>query len=310
MRASVIICTYNRARRLPKTLAALTEMAAPPGLEWELLLVDNNSTDDTKAVCERFCDRLPLRYLMERKQGKSHALNCGIEHALSDLMLFTDDDASVDPRWMAEYLAAAEARPEAGFLGGRIIPEWEDEPPRWLKENSEFLSSLSIHYDRGPDLTEIRDRRKPFFGANLALRKSALRQAGSSFRPEFGIVGNRRIGGEEQMVMFELVEAGFFGLYVPTAIVRHRNIRERMTESYLRKISSSYGRLEVKCGEIPLERLWLGAPRYLWRQLVADTISYLITRPFGPAKRWLDHEIRAAMAWGSIQEFWEGRKAA
>src|SRR5262249_21230021 len=117
-RVSVIICTWNRARLLDMTLEHFARLRVPAGVEWELVVVNNNSTDDTDAVLQRHEGRLPLRRLFEPRPGKSFAANLALAEARSDLILWTDDDVHVDPDWLAEYVAAARAWPDASFFGG------------------------------------------------------------------------------------------------------------------------------------------------------------------------------------------------
>jgi glycosyltransferase involved in cell wall biosynthesis len=299
---SVIICTYNRAKALEKTLSSFHALRPPPDVVWELLIVNNNSTDDTARVCAEAARALPIRSIEEARQGKSHALNTGIAEARGELLLFTDDDVDVDASWLDEYVKAARNNPEVNFFGGRICVAWEAEPPAWLKDNAEMLSGITIYYDRARLPSPVTSREKPFYGANIAFRKSVFAR-GVRFRTEFGIVGKNRIGGEEQMLIYDLLENGCKGLYVPSAVIHHRCAKSRMSESYLRHWYASFGKLEVKCNEIPLAaNQWFKVPRYLWKQLILNAMMYLFTRPFAKSKRWLSHEIKAAMAWGAILE--------
>src|SRR5689334_7868892 len=125
MDVTVAICTWNRARLLDSTLAQFCKLRIPDGLTWELLVVDNNSTDDTRAVIEKYSGRLPVRRLLEAEQGASPARNRAIAEAAADLLLFTDGDVLVDEGWLAAYVEAAERWPNAGFFGGLITPWFE-----------------------------------------------------------------------------------------------------------------------------------------------------------------------------------------
>src|SRR5688500_504515 len=102
MDASVLICTYNRARLLEATLASLAAMRVPPDLHWDVIVVDNNSTDGTRAVIESHVHAFPvaLRYVFEPRQGKSHALNSGAAASAAEVIAFTDDDVRIDPDWL------------------------------------------------------------------------------------------------------------------------------------------------------------------------------------------------------------------
>ncbi len=101
MNITVILCTYNRAETLSKALQSVAFSELPKSLEWEVLVVDNNSRDQTHDVVEGFCRQYPgrFRYLFEPQQGKSHALNSGIREARGDVLAFMDDDVTVEPAW-------------------------------------------------------------------------------------------------------------------------------------------------------------------------------------------------------------------
>src|SRR5580704_12017464 len=133
MRMSVIICTWNRAELLYHTLNSLAKSALPNDTEWELIIVDNNSTDETAGVCQEFLRQNPqrYRYMVEKRQGKSFALNTGIDNARGRILSFTDDDVIVDPAWLAETVRMFDSSPCIG-VGGRIVPLWNSKKPAWL----------------------------------------------------------------------------------------------------------------------------------------------------------------------------------
>src|ERR1700676_1787445 len=108
MRITVAICTWNRAKLLDQTLTQMRELRIPVGVEWELLVVNNNCTDDTDAVLGRHAAHLPLQRLFQPRQGKSYAANLAVERSRGALIVWTDDDVLVDPNWLAEYVKAAE----------------------------------------------------------------------------------------------------------------------------------------------------------------------------------------------------------
>ena len=111
MDISVIICTYNRAESLPKTFQTLAAMDVPPGLSWELIVVNNNSSDSTEAVVAGFQAKaqFPVKYLFQGRQGKSHALNAGIQAAEGEFVAFTDDDCIVHKHWLKSLKRSLEA---------------------------------------------------------------------------------------------------------------------------------------------------------------------------------------------------------
>lgn len=108
MNITVILCTYNRCESLAKALESAAALRLPESVEWEVLVVDNNSTDQTREVVEAFCRRHTgrFRYLFERQQGKSYALNAGIREAGGNVLAFTDEDVTVEPPWLKNLTAA------------------------------------------------------------------------------------------------------------------------------------------------------------------------------------------------------------
>jgi glycosyltransferase involved in cell wall biosynthesis len=132
MDITVILCTFNRCATLAKALSSVAASALPESVQWEVLVVDNNSTDRTRAVVEEICSRHPgrFRYLFEARQGKSYALNTAVQTALGDLLAFVDDDVTVEPTWLHKLSAALQDSKWAG-VGGRILPEEAFSPPHW-----------------------------------------------------------------------------------------------------------------------------------------------------------------------------------
>ena len=129
MELSIAICTWNRAELLDRTLDTFEKLELPAGLDWELLVVNNGSSDDTDEVIARRGRHLPLRRLCEPRPGLSHARNLAATEARGELVVWTDDDVSVDPHWAAAYWSAARRYPEASFFGGTIDPWFESDPP-------------------------------------------------------------------------------------------------------------------------------------------------------------------------------------
>ncbi len=307
MDVSVIICTYNRCENLRRTLAAFRTQTLPPGVSWELLVVDNGSTDVTDAVCREFAGQLPVRHLLEPKLGKSHALNRSLIEARGDVLLFTDDDVTVSETWIRECWDAGMRHPHAAFWGGRVIPDWEVTPTKWLRDYSRTpaLMGPMVHLDYG-DVEGPPDPRWPtlFFGANLVIRRAALDQARLTFRTDLGPRGREYSTHEDMVLLHQLQELGHAGVYVPAAVVHHRNAAMKMTERHVRAWHKGRGRSEVRLGHWPVHgRSVFGAPLELWSGFVRAAVAYGVTRFIRPAPTWLDHEARMARRWGAICEF-------
>jgi glycosyltransferase involved in cell wall biosynthesis len=215
---SVIMATWNNARRLRITLEAL-RCAAPEGLRWELVLVANNCTDDTALAARSFHDRLPLVYIEEPRQGLSHARNAGLRSARGRLIVFTDDDITPCRDWTDVYWRAYCERREGYYFGGRLIPQFESGPPP--PELMAFASLPITGLDWGNEPRLLREEEK-FLGANWSCPAEALRRAGG-FDTRLGLdasLGRRRVG-EEWDVMDRLRAIGVMPWYLPTAVVTH-----------------------------------------------------------------------------------------
>jgi glycosyltransferase involved in cell wall biosynthesis len=313
MDLSVIICTYNRCDSLALTLETFRHLKIPQEVTWEVIVVDNNSTDSTKSVCKQFESSLPLRYLFEGRQGKSNALETGIASAKSDLLVFTDDDVDVAPDWLAQVWQASLRHAKAVIFGGKVVPRWERPAPKWIVEgNPTTLRGVIVSHDRGDDdwqssdsqerLTEL--KKYPFIGANLAFRRRAIEQSGVKFHKDLGPRANEEVRGEETLLQQELLSKGYTAVYAAAALVYHRNPVSRMTRSYMRKWYEGEGRAAVRLGDEPaLKPMWFGAPRYLWRQWALCALNFVIARMFQPIRVWLDVECRKASKWGAIREF-------
>jgi glycosyltransferase involved in cell wall biosynthesis len=305
MDISILICTYNRAEELRLTLAGIGKLVIPADTRWELLIADNNSTDNTRDIVSSFEGSLPIRYLVETKQGKSHALNSGVKECLAPLILMTDDDVDLDPNWVVEVYRAASARPESHFFGGRIVPRWPGKPPAWLVPHSQdLLLGITLDFTLGDEDAVLKLGGNTFLGANIAFRKQALLEVGS-FRGDLGPHGRALRFGEESEYIERLIHAGYQGYYLPRMIVYHRNAAERMTERYMLRWFAASGVCDVRAGVIwPADPTLFGAPRYLWRQLIVSFLSYAARRLTGRTdKQWIKSAISMARAWGAISEY-------
>ena len=281
MKVSVIVCTYNRADVLVAALRSLSRLKLPPDLTWEILVVDNNSKDQTKSVVQSFCKEFPgrFRYLFEPQQGKSYALNAGIREARGEIIAFTDDDATVDPLWLLELICPIEQLGCAG-TGGKIVPVWNFPKPDWIQLNGSHKSIPAIvHFDLGEERCPIQTAA---FGANMAFRKEMFLRYGG-FRPDLGPTVGSEIRGEDSEFCRRLIKAGESLIYVPTAIVYHPVDRKRIRKSYFKAWSLGRGRASMREAGCPPGTIrYFGVPRYLLSILVKTSLRWffcLSSRP-------------------------------
>jgi glycosyltransferase involved in cell wall biosynthesis len=306
MKITVAICTWNRAKLLDQTLAQMRSLQIPEGVTWNLLVVNNNCTDDTDAVIAEHAGALPLQRLLETKQGLSNARNCAVEHATGDLLVWTDDDVLVEPDWLAEYAKAADAYPDAGYFGGTVDPWFEVEPPRWVRRDLAKLGGPFAIRQYGPMVRPLGEGEE-VFGANMAFRLDALR--GNQFDPALGRIGSGMLSGDETELLHRLRKQGRFGVWVGSARVRHFIPAARMTAGYVWKYFHGLGRttLRVRGPNPTLPRLF-GAERWVVRRYVLMRARSLALTP-GRGSAWLNSFIAAAVARGMLDESREAARA-
>ena len=298
MHATVAICTWNRCESLRRTLARMCRMRIPPTLEWELIVVNNNCTDATDEVIDALGGRLPVRRVFEPKQGLSNARNAAISAAHGDLIVFTDDDVLVEPGWLAAYVDAAGRWPEAAYFGGVIEPEFECEPPEWVKANLQLFRNMFGVRDFGPQEREFRGGEAPF-GGNMAFRLQVLRRW--QFDPNFGRSGNGRIMADETAVFGHLSENGSTGIWLPEAKLKHFVPRQSFSRKYIWDYFYGQGRTSIRLhGTNSARRLW-GVPRYQLRQFCTARLRAWLLQCYNK-KGWIKTFAKAASTRGAIDE--------
>jgi len=295
---TVAICTWNRCGLLRQCLEQITKVAIPPEIEWELLVVNNNSTDATDEVIASFSDRLPVRRLFEPKPGKSHALNLAAQEARGEYILWTDDDVLVDNDWIVGYCEAFKRHPAAAFFGGPIEPLFARTPPPWLQRAWRYIAGAYALRDFDKQPFRLDDQSLPF-GANLAIR--AGEQAKYFYDTNLGPRPHSALRGEEETLLKTMLAEGHEGWWVPNARVRHYIPVERMRVQYIRRFFFGQGEYLAKT-----EPAWNGAtlfgkPRWLWRYALSCEAKYLIGRLISPPEKWIQNLIKASIAWGRLR---------
>lgn len=302
---TVAICTWNRAALLAETLEQLVCLTIPPSVEWELLVVDNNSTDTTPSVLAGFRDRLPLRPLREPRQGKSYALNRAIDEARGHYILWTDDDILVDPGWLAAYHAAFLRWPEAGVFGGPIHPLFEGTPPSWLSRvfPDSWVARAYGARMLGDEPLPLSDELPPF-GGNMAVQRDLQLR----FEPWRGPRGSHYLPGEETAMFLAMLRAGCHGWYVPDARVRHVVPRSRQTTAHLRRYAQGFGESLGRTADLPQVRTLLGKPLFMIREAIAAEARYRWRRLTAPPQVWVRDLGRAGVCWGKLYGYGRGTR--
>jgi glycosyltransferase involved in cell wall biosynthesis len=312
--ATVLICTYNRAGYLARTLDSLAMMFANPGFSWNVLVVDNNSSDDTRPVVLSRAGAfpVPLNYLFEGRQGKSNALNTGMSAAQARVIVFTDDDVEVGPEWIQASVRPLLERKDIDYTGGPVRPIWGGPRPAWLDESGNLGGTIAVK-DHGSRVFVFEDERKTPLGVNMAVRRSLIERIGG-FRPDLGRNGKALLGQEQAEFFYRSRQAGARGLYVPEMVLDHVVPAGRLTPSYFRKwwywkgvsharVHGIHGRTELGIDTRSVPRV-LGVPRFIFGSMVRDALGWLgaLIRP-NPAKRaghWLSLVYNA----GYCREIW------
>lgn len=237
---SVILCTYNRDRYIYNVLRSIVNGDLPRS-EYEIVLVDNNSSDNTKGECQRFAADFPdvvLRYCFEEKQGLSHARNCGITNAHGDLLVYVDDDAIVNKEYLSTYADFFKRNSDAVAAGGPILPQYDGcEEPQWMSHYTRQLITGKLYL--GEHEREFPHDAFPG-GGNAAYRKSVFDTVGL-FNPELGRKGNSLIGAEEKDLFDKMTSRGMKFYYLPTAILYHLIPPKKLTQDYFDRLTYSIG---------------------------------------------------------------------
>ncbi len=238
-RISLIISTYNRGPKLLRTLQSLTCQTLASEL-FEVVVVNNNSTDDTQSLAEEFAaahPKLDMRVLFEGRQGLSHARNKGIISTTGDYVVFMDDDEVADKNLLSVYHAFFERHPDAVGAGGLMLPVYESGEPKWMSRYTVGPIAGTLH---------LGDKERPFpkglffIGGNMAIRRSAFERHGL-FNPELGRKGSLLLAGEEKELYGRITADGAECYYLPDAIVHHIIPPERLTREYFSEVCYRIG---------------------------------------------------------------------
>jgi glycosyltransferase involved in cell wall biosynthesis len=236
-----IICTYNRADYLDDTLHSLSKHTSSKDYKYELLIVDNNSTDRTHEIVKKYQDSIskddkPIRYIKETNQGLSHARNRGIREATTPYIVFLDDDIRATKSLIPAWISFFDEHPDAVSAGGKIHVQFDDPRPKWM---SHFLLPLLGHHDLGSSFKRYPNNKYPF-GGNMGFKKSVFEEIGY-FDPDLGRKGESLNAGEEKELFRRLRSRNIDIYYLPDAFLYHRANKNRLTRKYVKKQALGLG---------------------------------------------------------------------
>jgi glucosyl-dolichyl phosphate glucuronosyltransferase len=310
---SIVIATYNRAADLRATLNSLATLQ--PDGPWEVIVVDNNSTDETRQIAADAAADFPtsLRYLFEREQGRSPALNRGIAAAAGEIIATTDDDVRVPPDWLNR---AAEGLERLGcdYIGGRVLPIWGGPRPSWLPDHGGKHWAVIALLDYGPHPIEF-GTRVPL-GVNMAFRRTAFERAGL-FDPHTGRRAGTLLGQEVREWCIRARKAGVTGFYVADLWLEHIIPADRLRKQYFRRWfywrGISRALLYERSGldmESPEQTIFdfatvphiLGVPRYLYRKALRALTSWIRDALRGRTLEAFEHELWLCFFAGIVRQ--------
>lgn len=291
--ATIAICTYNRADVLARSLdAARAQGFARDG--FEILLVDNNSTDGTAAVAEAFrgrCD-VAFRVVKETQQGLSRARNRAIAEAAGDWIVFVDDDAEMVPGFLAAMAEVVAAEPQAGAVGGPIDVGWLAPVPAWYEPRMDHSFNHLYHgsYRRAIRYPEI------LYGTNMAFPTALLRELGG-FAPDLGRNGESLLACEDGEILLRIArKAKRAVVYDPELRVKHLIHPGRLTPEYLRKKAWWGGRSTAF-----LEKRYPGTANPLGSVMAVLQVTF--HRVLKPGSRSLAQRNKLAFHLGYLKEY-------
>lgn len=315
---SVLICTFNRASRLARTLESFRGARLTGTCRVEILVVDNNSTDGTSDVIDDAARRspVPMRRLFEPRQGKSFALNRGLAAAHGDLLALTDDDVTPAEDWIERIVQLFRTH-DIVFAGGKVLPVWEQEPPSWIRDPQarDIWGPLAlVDYGDDPFFYEGSPLvpRRPI-GANMAMRRDMVERVGG-WRTDLGRVNDTLISGEDHEIYFRLHAAGAFrGMYDPQLVVHHDVPSSRLRHRYFLRWFFASGQARALMAEALYPEIDFrhvprigGVPRFLYRELASRGLELVSVA----ARDRVEWRVRQLQAVRLIGFMWQRARLA
>lgn len=213
---SVIVPAFNRSRQLISCLNSLI-CQNYHNEAFEILVVDNNSSDDTSTEVESFIKKNPnykIRFFNEKKQGLVHTRHLGVMESTYNQLCFIDDDATAHKNWLLEISKVYEMFPNAAAVGGKIVIQWDSNAPVWIIDYEHLLGKLDYGSNIIPNVKYIN-------GANFSIKRNILIDVGG-FNPDQ--IGKWLIGDGETGLCRKLWDKGYEIIWTPFALVNHHQI--------------------------------------------------------------------------------------
>ena len=271
---TLLVCTYNRAGDLRELLETAVEQETD-GFTFEVLVVDNNSTDDTRSVVESFIAKGHdnIHYLFEGKQGKSHALNAGLAAMQGWAYVITDDDFILPKNWVKGIVEGFRKNPDVSFVSGKVLPRWQAEPPAWLTQKHWSAIAMADYGDE----SFLTDESNQICLLACAFKLSDVEDVGG-YHWDLGPQKGRTGATEDLDLLLRLWKSGRKGLYLPGVHFYHKATADRLTKEYHRRWHRDHGRsyavMRADETEQSSFRLY-GVPAHMYRQAANDSLRWL-----------------------------------
>ena len=306
MDVSIVISTYNRCRLLEEALQALLSQTHAH-LDFEVLVVDNNSSDQTRPLVQSLAAQNPerVKYFFEPKQGLSYGRNTGIANAKASIIAFTDDDVRVTRDWVYQIKTGFEANPDIDFLGGKVVPRWRTAPPSWL--TAAHWAPLAL-LDYGDERFFVDSGKQLcLIGANFAFRRRAFEKVGL-FKTDFQRVKNGIGSLEDHEMLLRLWRANRRGLYLPELVVTAEIEPERLEKQYHRRWHAGHGRFYAALHSDEIEQSKVGrlfgVPAHFYRRAFKDALGWTLASIRNRPDLAFAHEVRLYYFGGFLRRRW------
>jgi glycosyltransferase involved in cell wall biosynthesis len=307
---SVVVATYNRCEILPGTLESLINQEGD--IAYEVIVVDNNSTDDTRSVIDKLRTKPgyeKLSYHFEEKQGVSHARNRGIAAARAPIIAFTDDDIRPASNWISAISAAFKKFPEADCIGGKVLPHAETKFPGWLTDK--YWTPLAL-VDLGEEPLKLNVHKGAgLVAANLAVRASVFAEVGL-FQPQLQRVKDSVGSMEDHAYQLQLSAAQKCLMYVPELVVYAHVLPERLDKEYHRRWYCGHGHFYavMRDAEFESARLRLfDVPSHLYRRTCSNAFDWLKHRFTSKSELEFQQELEMHFFWGFFRKRFADRRS-
>lgn len=310
MDISVIICSYNRSQNLPECFACLSKQLIKTPIQWEVLLVDNNSSDKTKLVTEDIINNstLNIRYIFEPEQGLSAARNKGIDEAKGTYLIFIDDDIRVTENWLQSIFSTFKQY-DCDAVGGRIHIESLATLPKWISPD---MYGFLGHQDFGNNPHQMDGMKEFPFGGNMAIHRRVIDLIGNfdvkMGRKGTGLIKEELFKGEETDFFHRLSTTGGILYYHPSALVFHKILPHQLTKRFFLILHNNAGILKAKLDQTNYKRNLFGIPLFLFPQFFRSISRYLHQTISEGSNKSFRQLMNVAYFWGLLCSYHSKKK--